>query len=201
MSTAMPTIYQEDALRAAAKQARLRYTRDDKPGITRKKRGKNFQYFGPDNRRITDAATIARIHALAIPPAYTDVWICPSENGHLQATGRDARGRKQYRYHAKWQSVRSETKFTQIGEFAASLPSIRKTLARHLRLSGLPREKVMAAIVLLMDQCSMRIGNDQYARENKSYGLTTMRKNHVDVSGDTIRFEFTGKAANCGSAT
>lgn len=190
----LATLYQEDALRDAAKKARLRYVRDDKPGITRKKAGKSYQYFTPDKKRVTDADTIARINKLAIPPAYTDVWICPYENGHMQATGRDARKRKQYRYHPKWQEVRSETKFSQIGEFASSLPAIRKRLAADITRSGLPREKVLAAIVLLMDQCNMRVGNDQYAKENKSYGLTTMRKKHVEVEGNTITFEFTGKS-------
>lgn len=190
----LETMHQEAALRDAAKRARLRYVRDDKPGITRKKSGKSYQYFTPDKKRVTDEGTIARINKLAIPPAYTEVWICPYENGHMQATGRDARGRKQYRYHPKWAEIRSETKFTQIGEFAAALPDIRKTVQKHLRLPGLPREKVLAAIVALMDQCNMRIGNDQYAKENKSYGLTTIRKKHVEVAGDTIRFEFTGKS-------
>jgi DNA topoisomerase-1 len=190
----LATLYQEDALRDAAKRARLRYVRDTTPGITRKKIGDIWQYFTPDSKRVTDEETIQRINKLAIPPAYTDVWICPHENGHMQATGRDARGRKQYRYHPKWAEARQETKFTQIGEFAANLPTIRKTVAKHLQLDGLPREKVLAAIVALMDQCNMRIGNDQYAKENKSYGLTTIRKKHVTVKGNKIRFEFTGKS-------
>lgn len=194
MSTAIATMYQEEALRQAAKQAKLRYVRDDKPGITRKKRAKTYHYFLPDGTRLTQKDEIARIHKLAIPPAYTDVWICPHANGHIQATGRDARGRKQYRYHPQWHEVRSQTKFTQIGEFAASLPALRKTLAKHVKLPGLPREKVLAAVVLLMDHCNMRIGNDQYAKNNKSYGLTTIRKKHVEVEGHTIRFEFTGKS-------
>lgn len=190
----MNTLYQEDALREAAKRARLRYVRDDTPGITRRKSGKAFQYFTPDKKPVRDKDAVARIDKLAIPPAYEDVWICPFENGHMQATGRDARGRKQYRYHPKWQEVRSETKFTQIGEFAAALPGIRKRIAADLKLNGLPREKVLAAIVGLMDHCNMRVGNDQYAKENKSYGLTTIRKNHVEVEGNTIYFEFKGKS-------
>lgn len=192
--TELSTLYQQDALREAAKKARLRYMRDDKPGISRKKSGDRYQYFMPDKQTVRDTAIIERINKLAIPPAYNDVWICPYENGHMQATGRDARGRKQYRYHPKWQQVRSETKFTQIGEFAAALPTIRKRVAADLKLKGLPREKVLAAIVALMDHCNMRVGNDQYAKENKSYGLTTIRKNHVDVQGSTITFEFVGKS-------
>lgn len=190
----LSTIYQQEALVEAAKRARLRYVRDDMPGITRKKSGKSYAYFLPDKKRVSDQAIVERIHKLAIPPAYKDVWICPYENGHMQATGRDARGRKQYRYHPKWQEVRAETKFGQIGEFAAALPAIRKRVAADLTLKGLPREKVLAAIVALMDCCSMRVGNDQYARDNQSYGLTTIRKKHVEVNGDTIFFEFTGKS-------
>lgn len=188
------TLYQQDALREAAKKARLRYVRDDTPGITRKKAGKSYAYFSPDKKRLSDKAIVERINKLAIPPAYEDVWICPYENGHMQATGRDARGRKQYRYHPKWQQVRSETKFTQIGEFAAALPGMRKRVAADLKLKGLPREKVLAAVVALMDHCNMRVGNDQYARENDSYGLTTIRKKHVEVEGNKIFFEFTGKS-------
>lgn len=193
MST-VATLYQEDALRQAAKTAKLRYVRDDAPGITRKKKGDKYEYFAADGKRITDDETITRINKLGIPPAYTHVWICPHASGHLQATGRDARGRKQYRYHPKWAEARSETKFSQIGEFAASLPAIRKRLATDIKKPGLPREKVLAAIVLLMDQCNMRIGNDQYAKENSSYGLTTIRKKHVEVEGNTIKFEFKGKS-------
>lgn len=190
----MATLYQEEALRDAAKRARLRYVYDNAPGITRKKSGKSYQYFTPDKKPVHDKDTVARINKLAIPPAYKDVWICPFENGHMQATGRDARGRKQYRYHPKWQQVRSETKFTQIGEFAAALPAIRKRVAADLKRKGLPREKVLAAIVSLMDHCNMRVGNDQYAKENKSYGLTTLRKHHVEVEGNKILFEFKGKS-------
>lgn len=190
----MATLYQEEALRDAAKRARLRYVYDNAPGITRKKSGKSYQYFTPDKKPVRDKDTVARINKLAIPPAYKDVWICPFENGHMQATGRDARGRKQYRYHPKWQQVRSETKFTQIGEFAAALPAIRKRVAADLKRKGLPREKVLAAIVSLMDHCNMRVGNDQYAKENKSYGLTTLRKHHVEVEGSKILFEFKGKS-------
>lgn len=192
--TELSTLYQEDALRDAAKRARLRYMRDDRPGISRKKSGDKYQYFTPDKKPVRDDAIVARINKLAIPPAYKDVWICPYENGHMQATGRDARGRKQYRYHPKWQEVRSETKFTQVGEFAAALPGIRQRVAADLKLKGLPREKVLAAIVALMDHCNMRVGNDQYARDNKSYGLTTIRKKHVEVEGIKIFFEFTGKS-------
>lgn len=190
----MGTIYQEEARREAAKRARLRYVRDDTPGISRKKVGNRYAYFSPDKKPLRDKAIVERINKLAIPPAYKDVWICPYENGHMQATGRDARGRKQYRYHPKWQQVRNETKFSQIGEFAAALPDIRKCVARDLKRSGLPREKVLAAIVALMDHCNMRVGNDQYAQENNSFGLTTIRKKHVEVEGNRIFFEFTGKS-------
>lgn len=190
----LPTIYLEEACREAAKQARLRYVKDTTPGITRRHKGDGFIYFAPNNDRITADAVITRINALAIPPAYRDVWICPLENGHLQATGRDARARKQYRYHPKWHEVRNLTKFSQMRAFAEALPTIRKRLEKHLALPGLPREKVLASVVRLMDDCNMRVGNDQYAKENGTYGLTTIRKKHVEVSGDTIRFEFTGKS-------
>jgi len=194
MARISTTLYQEPALRQAAKAARLVYVRDDLPGITRKKHGTGYAYYDVNKRRITAKKTLARIQALAIPPAYTDVWICPNPQGHLQATGRDARRRKQYRYHPQWAAVRGQHKFDQIGSFAKALPAIRRTVRAHLNLRGLPREKVLAAIVSLMDHCQMRIGNDQYARENGSYGLTTIRKKHVKVRGDTIRFEFNGKS-------
>lgn len=172
----------------------LRYVNDAKPGITRRKRGNQFQFFSPDGKRITDADEIARIRQLAIPPAYRDVWICPQANGHIQATGYDARGRKQYRYHPDWRKVRDETKFHHTLAFAEALPGIRATLKKHLALDGLPREKVLATVVALLEKTLIRVGNAEYARDNGSYGLTTMRKKHVRVKGDAIRFEFTGKS-------
>jgi len=189
------TLYQEQALREAARAANLRYVRDDVPGITRKASRRNgFIYFAPTNERITKDSVIERIHMLAIPPAYQDVWICPDANGHLQATGRDARKRKQYRYHPEWTQIRSETKFGQLAAFAQALPKIRRTLDTHLRKRTLCREKVLAAVVTLMDQCHIRVGNDTYAKENGTYGLTTLRKKHVELAGDTIRFSFKGKS-------
>jgi DNA topoisomerase-1 len=143
---------------------------------------------------LRDEAQIARIRKLAIPPAYTDVWISPDPQGHLQATGRDARGRKQYRYHPRWRDVRDETKFDSMVAFAKALPTIRAAVARDLARSGLPREKVLATVVSLLEATMIRVGNDEYARENESYGLTTMREDHVRVSGDTLRFRFRGKS-------
>ncbi|HEV3088484.1 MAG TPA: hypothetical protein VGX96_14810 [Candidatus Elarobacter sp.] len=178
----------------AAKAAGLRYTTDAIPGIRRVKRRSGFSYVAADGKPITDAKEIARIKALAIPPAYTDVWICPYPNGHLQATGRDARGRKQYRYHKRWRAVRDENKFDRMIDFAKALPAIRAAVARDIAHTGLPREKVLATIVALMERTAMRVGNEEYARENDSYGLTTMRDDHVDVKGATVRFHFRGKS-------
>ncbi len=178
----------------AAKAAGLRYTTDAVPGIRRVKRGKSFAFIAPDGKPLTDEREIARIKSLAIPPAYTDVWICPQPNGHLQATGRDARGRKQYRYHKRWREVRDETKFDRMIEFAKALPSIREAVARDIALTGMPREKVLATIVSLMERTAIRVGNEEYARDNDSYGLTTLREEHVDVKGSTVRFHFRGKS-------
>jgi DNA topoisomerase I len=178
----------------AAKAAGLRYTTDAIPGIRRVKRRGGFSYVAADGKPITDKGEIARIASLAVPPAYTDVWICPLANGHLQATGRDARGRKQYRYHKRWRAVRDENKFDRMIEFAKALPAIRAALARDIALPGMPREKVFATIVSLMASTAIRIGNEEYARENDSYGLTTMREEHVDVKGATVRFHFRGKS-------
>jgi DNA topoisomerase I len=178
----------------AAKAAGLRYTTDVIPGIRRVKRRGGFSFLDPDGKAITDKGEIARIKALAIPPAYTDVWICPHANGHLQATGRDARGRKQYRYHKRWRAVRDENKFDRMIEFAKALPAIRAAVARDVGLAGMPREKVLATIVSLMERTAIRVGNEEYARENDSYGLTTLREDHVDVKGATVRFHFRGKS-------
>jgi DNA topoisomerase-1 len=179
---------------ASARAAGLRYVIDDKPGLTRHKRGKGFGYRGPDGKPVKDAATLARIRSLAIPPAYTDVWICPTENGHLQATGRDARGRKQYRYHPKWREVRDEVKYGRMLAFGAALPVIRARTNSDLKDTGLPRTKVLGALVQLLEKTLIRIGNEEYARTNKSFGLTTMKDRHVEVNGSTLIFEFRAKS-------
>jgi len=178
----------------AAKAAGLRYVSDDKPGITRVNKGEGVIYLDKDGKAVEDEATLARIKALVIPPAWTDVWICPSANGHLQATGRDARKRKQYRYHAKWRSVRDEVKYERMLNFGQSLPAIRVAVDKALQLPGLPREKVLATIVRLLEVTMMRIGNEEYARTNKSFGLTTLRSRHVKVDGKEIDFNFRGKS-------
>ena len=171
----------------------LRYVTDGLPGIRRRRAGKGFTYSHEDGRRVDDPEALARIRALAIPPAWTDVWICESSNGHLQATGRDARGRKQYRYHDRWREIRDESKFDSLGDFGLALTPIRKSLQRDLRLEGLPREKVLATVVRIMDTAYARVGNLEYAKENNSFGLTTLRNRHVDVKGSTVTFEFVGK--------
>jgi DNA topoisomerase-1 len=166
---------------------------DTAPGIARRRAGKGFTYVGPDGKRISDKKEIARIRALAIPPAYTDVWICPHPNGHIQATGRDARGRKQYRYHPRWREVRDETKFGRILDFSRVLPAIRARVERDLSGPGLSREKVLATVVRLLECTGIRVGNDEYARANRSFGLTTLRSHHVEISGSKLRFQFRGK--------
>jgi len=178
----------------SAEEAGLRYVSDSTPGIRRRRAGKGFTYQDPGGRRITDRATLARIRSLAIPPAYADVWISPRPNGHIQATGRDARGRKQYRYHPRWREVRDETKFGRMLAFSEALPRIRKQVEQDLSRPGLPREKVLAAVLLLLELTGIRVGNDEYARTNQSFGLTTLRDDHVEVSGSTMRFEFRGKS-------
>jgi DNA topoisomerase-1 len=179
---------------AAAKAAGLRYVLDDRPGIRRVPENDSFRYLDARGEPIEDEATLGRIKALAIPPAWLDVWICPQANGHLQATGRDARGRKQYRYHARWREVRDEVKYERMIKFGKALPQIRKEVDRALSLPGLPREKVLATIVYLLEATMMRIGNDEYARENKSYGLTTLRNRHVRIEGSNVQFRFRGKS-------
>jgi DNA topoisomerase-1 len=178
----------------SAKAAGLTYVQADRPGITRHRAGTGFFYRDTKGERITDEQTLARITSLAIPPAWTDVWICPSPNGHIQATGRDARGRKQYRYHPKWREVRDETKYEHMIAFGRALPGIRERVDQDLRKHGLPREKVVASIVRLLETTLIRIGNDQYARENKSFGLTTMRDRHAEINGSTVTFSFKGKS-------
>lgn len=180
--------------RAHAKAAGLVYVCDTDNGITRCKRGRHFQYTGANGKRITDEDELARIRSLAIPPAYTQVWICPNPRGHLQATGRDARARKQYRYHAKWRSTRDEGKFTRVLEFGAALPALRRRLRKDLALPGLPRDKVLALVVSLLEETMIRVGNDAYARQNHSFGLTTLRSRHVDVRRGRIEFHFRGKS-------
>jgi DNA topoisomerase I len=178
----------------SSRQAGLRYMTDARPGISRKKRGKSFHYFDSGRKRVTDEATLRRIRSLVIPPAWTDVWICPIANGHLQATGRDARRRKQSRYHPRWRATRDETKYERMKLFGAALPQIRKHVERDLALPGLPREKVLATIVRLLETTFIRVGNEEYARENRSYGLTTLRNKHVDVEGSKVHFNFKGKS-------
>jgi DNA topoisomerase-1 len=178
----------------AAKTAGLRYVTDSSPGIGRQRYGKGFRYLGIDGKPINDTSELDHIKALAIPPAWQDVWICPIPHGHLQATGQDAKGRKPYRYHPHWQRVRSQTKFNRMIPFSAALPLIREQIESHLALKGLPREKVLATVVRLLETTFIRIGNVEYAQENKSFGLTTLRNRHVDVSGSTVRFQFTGKS-------
>ena len=180
--------------REAAKEIGLRYSSDDRPGIRRRRRGRGFQYLDPDGRTITDGAERARIDALAIPPAWTDVWICPWPNGHLQATGRDARRRKQYRYHPRWREVRDEDKYERILDFGKALPEIRTHVEHDLSLPGLPRPKVLATVVRLLETTLIRVGNEEYARTNKSFGLTTLRDRHVKVDGSQLRFKFKGKS-------
>ena len=178
----------------SAKAAGLRYVSDAKPGIKRKRQGKGFRYVGPDGSPMHDAEVMRRIRSLAIPPAWTNVWICPNPNGHLQATGREARGRKQSRYHPRWREVRDDTKFHRMLLFGAALPSIRKRVEQDLGLPGLPREKVLAAIIRLLETTFIRVGNQEYAKENGSYGLTTLRNKHVSVKGATVTFDFKGKS-------
>ncbi len=179
---------------AAAKAAGLRYVSDAMPGIKRIARGKHFAYVAPDGKEITDEKDLARIKSLAVPPAYADVWICPLENGHLQATGRDARGRKQYRYHKRWREIRDETKYGRMIAFAQALPAIRKRVEADLALAGLPREKVLATVVQLLESTAIRVGNDEYAKDNGSFGLTTLQNKHAKVQGSTVRFSFRGKS-------
>lgn len=178
---------------AAAKAARLRYVSDDEPGIRRKRWGKGFSYLDPDGGRVEDADVRRRIDDLVIPPAWNDVWICRTANGHIQATGRDDAGRKQYIYHPKWREVRDRAKFDHLERFAECLPRLRRRLRHHLNHETLDKVKVTAAIIRLMDATLVRIGNRRYAKESKSYGLTTLRDKHVNVSGDEISLSFNGK--------
>lgn len=178
----------------SAREAGLRYVSDTTPGIRRKKAGRSFSYVDAAGKPIRDPDHLARIRALAIPPAYTEVWISPDPRGHIQATGRDARGRKQYRYHPKWRATRDETKFNRMLAFADILPRLRAQIEKDLDRPGLPKDKVLATVVRLLEWTCIRVGNDEYARSNKSYGLTTLKDQHVEISGSTIRFEFRGKS-------
>ncbi len=180
---------------AEVKAAGLRYVTDRQPGIRREPDGdKHFRYFSPKGEEITDEKTLTRIKSLAIPPAYTDVWVCLLENGYLQATGHDAKGRKQYRYHPHWRESRDETKFEHMMQFGAALPHLRERIEADLRRPGMPREKILATIVRLLETTLIRIGNEQYAKENQHYGLTTLQTEHVEVTGATLHFHFVGKS-------
>src|SRR5438309_5673083 len=183
-----------DPAAEAAQEAGLVHTTDDEPGIRRVRKGRRFHYVGPDGKLIRDAATLGRIRSLVIPPAWEHVWITTRPRGHLQATGRDARGRKQHRYHARWREVRDANKFDRMAGFARVLPRIRRRVTRDLRREGLPREKVVATIVRLLETTFARVGNEEYARQNHSFGLTTLRDRHVEVRGATVRFLFKGKS-------
>lgn len=183
----------EDSTRSA-REAGLRYVLDAAPGISRIGQGRNARYVRRDGRVIRDQASLNRIRSLVIPPAWTDVWICSDPQGHLQATGRDARGRKQYRYHPRWNHVRNENKYDRLLSFGHALPRIRSRVTEDLRRSGLPRDKILATIVRLLEATLIRIGNEEYARANESFGLTTLRDRHATVRGSTVRFEFRGKS-------
>ncbi len=175
-------------------QQGLRYSADDQPGVRRHRAGRSFRYADPAGRPLHDPESLARIHALAVPPAWTDVWICPDARGHVQATGRDARGRKQYRYHAKWRQRRDRSKYSRLIDFGSSLTAVRHRVDKDMARPGLPREKVLAAIVRLLDTTNMRIGNDEYARTNKSFGLSTLRNRHDRSTETEVRFHFRGKS-------
>lgn len=179
---------------AAARSAGLCWVRDEAPGIRRLRAGRGFKYLRPSGRPVTDTRALARIRSLAVPPAWTDVWICPDARGHIQATGRDKKGRKQYRYHARWREVRDETKYDRLLEFGRALPRIRERVERDLARRGLPREKVLATVLRLLEKTLIRVGNEEYARANRSFGLTTLGNRHVRVRGPRINFRFRGKS-------
>jgi DNA topoisomerase-1 len=174
--------------------APLRYVSGEEPGLRRVRQGAGFRYVDPQGRNVRDPETLVRIRSLAIPPAYRDVWICATEDGHLQATGRDARGRKQYRYHPQWRAVRDANKFDRMLQFGHALPRVRERAAHDLALKGLVRERVLASVVQLLEQTLVRVGNGEYARDNESFGLTTLRDDHVEVEPQKIRFVFRGKS-------
>ncbi len=178
----------------SAEEAGLRYVSDERPGYTRRRAGKGFAYYDTRSDRITEPRTLYRIKALVIPPAWTEVWICPNPRGHIQVTGRDARGRKQYKYHPEWQEARDKEKFTRTLAFARALPAIRKAVARDIGGRKLDRRTVLATVVRLLEMTLIRVGNRSYARDNKSYGLTTFRNRHVEVHGTSAEFDFVGKS-------
>ncbi|MGC3970293.1 MAG: hypothetical protein QM775_24070 [Pirellulales bacterium] len=179
---------------AAAKSVSLTYSSDADPGYQRLRRGRGFYYIDPEGRVVRKPVLLNRFRELVLPPAWRDVWICLSANGHLQATGHDARGRKQYRYHERWRQVRDETKYDRLVDFAAVLPKLRRRIRRDLRTRGMPRERVLATVVALLESTLIRVGNDEYARENRSFGLTTFEDRHAKVRGDVVRFQFRGKS-------
>ena len=191
---AVETVEGSGTLREAAEEAGLAYVDDGRPGLTRKRSGTGFRYLDARGAPVRDQAVLARIKALAIPPAYTDVWICPRRNGHIQATGRDAKGRKQYRYHPDFRQARETNKFERIMAFADALPRIRQRVDADMKRPGLPREKVLGTVVHLLETTLIRVGNDDYARTNKSYGLTTLRDPHVRIAGSALSFRFKGKS-------
>jgi DNA topoisomerase-1 len=180
--------------RRSASQAGLRYVTDGVRGITRKRAGTGWTYFAPGGKRIEEKEERKRLNGLAIPPAWTDVWICPDPDGHIQATARDARGRKQYRYHQSYREARDQSKFRRMLEFSEVLPALREGIERDLRAPDLSRRQLLATVVWLLDRTLIRVGNDEYARENRSYGLTTLRRRHVKVDGTMLRFSFRGKS-------
>lgn len=177
-----------------ARASGLRYVSDTEPGIRRRKSGTGFAYYDTEGRLIHDRKLLRRFRSLAIPPAWAEVWICPYEQGHIQATGRDARGRKQYRYHPRWNETRGQHKYDRMIAFGYALPAIRQQVNRDLSLPGLPRSKVLAAVVYLMDRTGIRVGNEEYRRANESYGLTTLQDHHVAIEGATLHFRFRGKS-------
>src|SRR6185437_301491 len=201
MRVAEPTTKNEACLDApptdphdAAESAGLTYVMDNSPGITRRRHGKSFTYLNPHGKEIKDQETLLRIHSLVIPPAWEDVWICSSPRGHLQAAGRDVRGRKQYRYHPRFREVRDQTKYARMLQFVRALPRIRRRVSRDLRQKGLSRKNVLAAVVRLLETTLIRVGNETYARDNHHYGLTTIHNGHVKVRGSSIQFHFKGKS-------
>lgn len=183
-----------DDVVAEAEARGLSYVSDSDPGIRRRRAGKGFSYVGPDGKVVRDPDTLKRIRSLAIPPAYTDVWICADPDGHIQATGRDVKGRKQYRYHTGWRSWRDSHKYGRLAAFGHALPKLRERVDADLKKPGLPRDKVLATVVRLLETTLIRVGNDEYAKANKSFGLTTLRKKHADVQGTELAFKFRGKS-------
>ena len=185
----------------SARSVGLRYVSDDMPGLRRIKSGQGFRYQDANGRALRNPEQLARVKKLAIPPAWTEVWICADPNGHQQATGRDARGRKQHRYHPRWREVRDETKFTRMIAFARALPKMRRRLAKDLKLPGLPQKKVLATVVKLLEKTFVRVGNEEYERQNNSYGLTTMKDRHVEINGSKVEFRFRGKSGKTHNLT